>query len=103
MTTYRLEQHLDELATRVFSETLDLEARAVLRPTTDAQHGDYQCNGAMALAKRLKKKPRDIAESVAPALAALEAIESAEVAGPGVHQPASVAGMGERPGACARA
>ena len=64
MTTYRIERFLDETLSEAFTTALELDepASAILRPTADARHGDYQCNGAMALAKRLKKKPRDIAE-----------------------------------------
>ncbi len=85
MTTFCIERHLDELASRAFAEALELDepAPAILRPTGDPRHGDYQCNGSMGLAKRLKQKPRDIAERVLPALAALAPVASAEVAGPG--------------------
>ncbi len=85
MTTYRIEQHLDELLSEAFTLALALDCAtpAILRPTADARHGDYQCNGAMALAKRLQEKPRDIAERVVSTLAELEPIARAEVAGPG--------------------
>lgn len=85
MTTHRIEQYLDEQLSAAFTRALELSepAKAILRATADERHGDYQCNGAMALAKRLKQKPRDIAEKVAPALAELDAVSSAEVAGPG--------------------
>jgi arginyl-tRNA synthetase len=85
MTTYRIEQHLDEMLSRAFTDALELDelASAVLRPTSDPQHGDYQCNGAMALGKRLEQKPRDIAAKVLPAIEMLAPIQSAEIAGPG--------------------
>jgi arginyl-tRNA synthetase len=51
-------------------------------PTADEQFGDYQCNAAMALAKVLKKPPREIAAALATAVRP-EAIERLEVAGPG--------------------
>ena len=47
-------------------------------PATDAKFGDFQCNDALKLAKRLKLPPRAIAEKVAARLPI-----QAEVAGPG--------------------
>jgi arginyl-tRNA synthetase len=44
---------------------------------------DFQCNGALAAAKAARRKPREIAEAVAAALAGAPGIASAEVAGPG--------------------
>lgn len=43
----------------------------------------FQCNGALAAAKELKKNPREIAESVKAELEAGEIIENVSVAGPG--------------------
>jgi len=48
------------------------------------EHGDFSCNAAMLLAKRLRKKPREIAEDLVSRLAdAGGLIASSEVAGPG--------------------
>ena len=44
---------------------------------------DFQCNGALAAAKELKRNPREIAAAVAAALAADPMIASVDVAGPG--------------------
>ena len=49
----------------------------------DARFGDYQANGAMALAKRLKAKPRDVAERIIAHLDISELCEKPEIAGPG--------------------
>jgi arginyl-tRNA synthetase len=47
-------------------------------------HGDFACNAALVLAKRLGEPPRAIAERLlADLLAATDLVESAEVAGPG--------------------
>lgn len=51
--------------------------------TSDARNGDYQCNDAMALAKVLRRNPREIAAQVAGDLADPERLNSVEVAGPG--------------------
>lgn len=80
----RLSQHLADLASETLKSALALDERPdpLLRPA-DPKHGDYQLNAAMALAKKLGKKPRAIAEEAATELAKLEAVASAEVAGPG--------------------
>ena len=44
---------------------------------------DFQCNGAMAAAKKLGKNPREIADAIIAALRASDIVASAEVAGPG--------------------
>jgi len=45
--------------------------------------GDYQFNGAMALAKRLKQNPREIAQKIVAAVKLDDITEKLEVAGPG--------------------
>ena len=52
-------------------------------PSKDARFGDWQCNDAMGVAKRAGKNPRELAQAVVDALPLPEAIEKAEVAGPG--------------------
>jgi arginyl-tRNA synthetase len=37
---------------------------AIVRPATDPKFGDYQVNGVMALAKKIKTLPRKLAEEV---------------------------------------
>jgi len=57
---------------------------ALVLPAQDPRFGDYQANGAMALAKRLGKKPREVAEQVIAHLHLPEIITSPpEIAGPG--------------------
>ena len=45
--------------------------------------GDYQCNEAMALAKKLKQPPRKLAEAVIAGASRPDFLETIEVAGPG--------------------
>lgn len=80
-----LERRLDELASQTMQSALGLTepAAAILRPTADPRFGDYQLNGVLPLAKKLGKNPKELAETVARALASNEAFASAEVAGPG--------------------
>ncbi len=56
---------------------------AMVRPTQDAKHGDYQANFAMPLAKSLGKKPRDVAQQIVDLLPKESPLEPAEIAGPG--------------------
>jgi len=78
-----LEAALRAAVAAAFPEAAD--ADPIVRPATDRRFGDYQANGAMALAKRLGgRPPRVVAEALAAALDAEAAgIEPPEVAGPG--------------------
>ena len=58
-------------------------ANVAVEPPRDALHGDMATNAAMVLAKPARMKPRDIAEALAPLLAADPRVSSADVAGPG--------------------
>jgi len=79
-------------------ETLERTMRALLEAKGDEgplpefalevpknpDHGDFACNAAMMLAKRLRQPPRNIAQQLVEALEAeAEIVASAEVAGPG--------------------
>ena len=76
---------LDERVARAmrdaFPEAADLPAIVVA--SQDPRFGDYQANGAMALAKRLKRKPREVAEAVLAHLDISGLAENPEIAGPG--------------------
>lgn len=50
-------------------------------PATDERFGDYQCNAAMAVAKRLKQSPREVAQRLCEQ--SPEGIAKLEIAGPG--------------------
>lgn len=52
-------------------------------PSKDSRFGDWQCNDAMGIAKRAGRNPREVAQAVVAALPLPEALEKAEVAGPG--------------------
>ncbi len=57
--------------------------RVQVLPASKPEFGDYQYNGAMALAKRLKRNPKEIAQSLVESIQKGDMIESLEVAGPG--------------------
>ncbi|MHC4908793.1 MAG: arginine--tRNA ligase [Planctomycetota bacterium] len=63
------------------------ETNPLIRGAKSPELGDYQANGAMALAKVVGGKPRDIAQAIVDAAEAdptvSELVESLEIAGPG--------------------
>jgi arginyl-tRNA synthetase len=56
---------------------------AIVKPSADAKFGDYQANGVMALAKKIKTNPRKLAEEVVKNLNVDDICEPPEIAGPG--------------------
>ncbi|NOX60297.1 MAG: arginine--tRNA ligase, partial [Planctomycetes bacterium] len=54
-----------------------------IKPCNDPKFGDYQFNGSLPLAKLLKKKPRDIAETIKDCVDVSEICTPPEIAGPG--------------------
>ncbi len=79
---------LEALTLRALEQIVgDSDALAAqIAPTRDEKHGDYQCNAALGLARRLGQNPRDIAGRLAEAMLALDEsglLQTAEVAGPG--------------------
>ncbi len=80
-----LVRYLEALGAEAIADAFGLDGprAALVRPTQDPKFGDFQINGAMPLGKELKKPPRELAQPIADALAGVDAIEKAEVAGPG--------------------
>ncbi len=70
-------------------KSLDLELPEGFSPevviSADIRHGDYQANAAMALAKRMRMNPRELASQVVDALTTqgVDELASMEIAGPG--------------------
>ena len=54
-----------------------------LNVSNNSAFGDFQINGAMAAAKRLKSNPRDIAQKIVDHLALEGVCAKVEIAGPG--------------------
>ncbi len=54
-----------------------------VRPCADLQHGDYQSNAIMVLAKKRHMNPRQLADQVLEGLDLSEICEPVEVSGPG--------------------
>lgn len=55
----------------------------LVAPSTKPQFGDYQANGCMAAAKKMKTNPRAFAEKVLASLDLSDVAEKVELAGPG--------------------
>lgn len=83
LSAMRIEHTLDQIAERAILAATGTPSPALLRPTTDPKHGDYQINAAMSLAKQLKQNPRELGEKIATQLRGEPCIARAEVAGPG--------------------
>jgi arginyl-tRNA synthetase len=58
-------------------------AVAMLKPTQDPRHGDYQLNCAMSLAKERGQKPRDLAQEIVARFPLGDFLQPPEIAGPG--------------------
>jgi arginyl-tRNA synthetase len=54
-----------------------------LQRPKNAEHGDFATNLALQLAKRVGRKPREVAEAIVAALPKSAGIERADIAGPG--------------------
>ena len=61
-------------------DTVEPGADPVLRPS---DHADFQANGTLALAKRLGRNPRELAQQIVGAASLDDLCETVEVSGPG--------------------
>lgn len=71
------------LSAAIVKATGCTEARAHVTLSSRPEHGDYQANGVMSIAKRLGKNPRDLALSVLQCIEENSVIQDVQVAGPG--------------------
>lgn len=81
-----LKQTLSTLVSRGLTEVSGIaNCNANLITASKPEFGDYQANGVMAIAKRLKTNPRQLAQQVVEALLTLNdgLVDRFEVAGPG--------------------
>ena len=76
---------LSEIVKSAFEKAFPGEDFSFVRvlPATDPRFGDYQCNDALKVAKKLHANPREIGAKVAAALAGEPTFAKVEVAGPG--------------------
>jgi arginyl-tRNA synthetase len=59
------------------------DASAVITPAARPEFGDYQANGVMQAAKRLRRNPRELAAAVVAKLDLIGIADAVDVAGPG--------------------
>ena len=57
-------QLLNDCLSDAFERVCNESAPALVSPASRPEFGDYQANGAMAVAKRLRTNPRKLAEDV---------------------------------------
>ena len=74
---------LEERISAAIRQVSDENMSAIVKPATDAKFGDYQANGVMAVAKKLKTNPRQLAEKIVGKLDLSDICEQPEIAGPG--------------------
>jgi arginyl-tRNA synthetase len=82
----RLEQQLRRAIEGLLAEAGDADAPPdfALERSRTPEHGDFACNAAMLLARRLRQPPREIAARLIEALGDADGlVQRAEVAGPG--------------------
>jgi len=79
-----LEEEVKDALKRAFGDEVG-DPNPMITAATKPEFGDYQCNAAMPLSKKLKSKPRDIAqkllEELSPKITPI--FEDPEIAGPG--------------------
>jgi len=80
---FNIKQTLEDLISAAISQVAGVEARALVNPSSRPEFGDYQANGVMAVAKQMKKNPRELATAVVAALPAVALVDRVEIAGPG--------------------
>jgi arginyl-tRNA synthetase len=80
----QLQHRFDDALKDLVPDAADRAAfAAMVKPTQDPKYGDYQANCAMPLAKKLGRKPPEIARDIIARLDLGDVLEPPEVAGPG--------------------
>lgn len=81
-TQEHLKEKLKQALGKAFGDEY-ADTDPILVPASNPKFGDYQANMALSLAKKLGKKPRDIAQQVVDNLDVSDICEQPEIAGPG--------------------
>lgn len=74
---------ISAIAEEAFRKAFGTDADPVVRETQDPRFGQYQINGVLPMAKRLKENPRALAQRVLEALDSGGMFLDPEIAGPG--------------------
>jgi arginyl-tRNA synthetase len=79
-----IRETLEQAVTQALVRVTGIEdAKGQVIYASRPEFGDYQANGVMSVAKRLRKNPREIAQQVLDVLDAGDWLSKAEIAGPG--------------------
>jgi arginyl-tRNA synthetase len=81
-TTSKLKARFDKAFTAAFGESAS-GTDPMLTAASNPNFGDFQCNAAMTLGKKLGKSPRIIAQTIIENLDIADICETPEIAGPG--------------------
>lgn len=90
-------QLIQSRAEQALAEAGIPNAPAIVQPASRIEFGDYQINGVMGAAKKIKMNPRQLAETVLSKLDLADLADRVEIAGPGfinIHLSASFLGQG---------
>ncbi len=79
----QIKSQLNSLISQALKSLEVEDSTSQVTEASKPEFGDYQFNGAMALAKSLKKKPRDIASDIIDNIPPNSIISNLEIAGPG--------------------
>ena len=80
----QLRQYISAALLTAFGDAVE-GVDPLVKSAGDPKFGDYQCNVAMGLAKKLGQRPRDVAEKIVGGLplAAMDMLDRPEIGGPG--------------------
>ncbi|MBE9186394.1 arginine--tRNA ligase [Microcoleus sp. LEGE 07076] len=78
----QLKTRFEQAFTSAFGESY-ADTDLMLAPANNPKFGDFQCNAAMSLGKKLGKPPRAIASTIVENLDISDICETPEIAGPG--------------------
>ncbi|TAE54457.1 MAG: arginine--tRNA ligase [Oscillatoriales cyanobacterium] len=78
----QLKTRFEKAFTSAFGESY-ADTDLMLAPANNPKFGDFQCNAAMSLGKKLGKPPRAIASTIVENLDIADICETPEIAGPG--------------------
>jgi arginyl-tRNA synthetase len=94
-----LTQELSAIAGRAFVAEGLSERFGAVQPSDRPDLAQFQCNGALAAAKEMRSKPRDVAQKIAEHLKADPIFARVEIAGPGfINMVLTDAALAERAG-----
>lgn len=78
-----LRKLLDDAISKALTGLTGTESPAIVKRSGRPEFGDYQANGVMGAAKKLKTKPRDLAQQLVDQLDLSPYVSKLEIAGPG--------------------